>query len=737
MTRSTFCALSIDLFSQTEVAKRLESKKISISGNKIQPSTLNLIVSLIDEYQITEKFSIYFNDEVGPQKIKRHESADGPILSISTDAEERLFGVQLQKQRQQICTPNAPTGDVNLVISYANTAHEQLMRALLTLEQVQSHLKKRTGWKIRDLTNPVERDFRLEELISIEKQLIDLPENVLKVMKIKTIARQQYGVPLPKPNAAAIYFVKDEKILFGDGAFLGGSDIYGEGTIIHEMGHAYWHAKTSQFQEEFTAISWQKENSQYQLKGQSSKNFVSDYAMVSPEEDFAEHFSAYVHQPEWLKSQALEKFSFLKTKVFIDTEYFTTVSENAKINIDSEQPDTTPPWLNQDIAVAFSAGADFNENISATYPLKVMLTQARDDISGFDKILVALKHEQDLNTSIFVDLKPTGSDIKNTDLVGIVNIDPSKIPAGNYKPNQIALVDRANNTTFYKTDSIKSIYLKGLLGSSSRAKPNLDQNKIMLKPISPIDGYQGVELTLPIPHDKYIDSLHINWDVTSLDAPTVHVCNDHFKSNQSCFLSKPGDPEIKMRHFFWKEYSSGDIALTQILFNYLASETNGKDSFSYPITRKISFQHETGRNRPYLIDLNVNKMALLKTRGTNKLGGDTSIAVQVPILNENAGDYHVMVSIRAPSGKRLLHIANKNNSSIDGENLVFNFPLYANQEKGTYLIESFEVTTKFERPKNIPLLMDHGKPAVVKIKLIERGIHKSFTIKEDRTIQLN
>ncbi|MBY0555390.1 hypothetical protein K2P97_12730 [bacterium] len=734
INRSVFCAGTNPSVVGTELVTKLKTQKISYSGSKIQWALLNYISNIFEEFKISGPVALFFKNEPGPKKLSRTDTPSGPVIFVTADAEDMLFGPQLAKYRLQACSDKAPKGDIQFVVSFSNTVFEQLLRALANKDQVSAHLTKKTGWQILNVSSPIERPFRLEELITIEKQIIDIPPDVFKKLQIKQLARQQYGAKLPIETASAMYFVKEQKILFADSAFIDNVEIYGEGTVLHEMGHAYWYGQQESFKDEFIDISWKKFAGSHVLKNKFSTGFVSEYAMKSPEEDFAEHFSAFINQPEWLKTKAPSKFAFFKKQIFPDVEYFTNSAANAKIYVESENPDTKPPWLGRDLKSLFTQKSTADDKTQSPYKVSLRIDDARDDISGFDKILVTLEHIEDSNSKVFFNLAPTGADNTNTPLEGETEVDPDKIPDGAYHVSTIALTDRAKNTTYYKTNDIPNIYLKGNLGAKKRTKPYIDLAKIKINPQPAYEGHQGVEIVIPTPHQQGLNSVHLNWDIKAMDHPTVNVCAGH--STQNCFLSSPGDPEIKIRSYFWKEYAAGTINLTHLTFIYDADKVYGKETFRFPITQQIGFSHNTGRSKASLLDLNVNQMKLAVEKGQNKNGGDTSINFSLPITEVEYDDYNIMVAIMNPSGKRILHIATKNNSKIVAGNIVFNFPLFINQEQGEYIIESFEVKTEFKRPQSIAILMDLGHAANIKIKLKERGIRKTFRIKDDRSVVL-
>ena len=93
----------------------------------------------------------------------------------------------------------------------------------------------------------------------------------------------------------------------------------------------------------------------------------------------------------------------------------------------------------------------------------------------------------------------------------------------------------------------------------------------------------------------------------------------------------------------------------------------GKETFRYPISKTIGFNHDTGHSKISLLDLNVNAMHLSVQNGENKEGGDTSIGFELPIENVNNvafEDYRVFVAILGPSGKRLLSISTKRENQL-------------------------------------------------------------------------
>jgi hypothetical protein len=128
----------------------------------------------------------------------------------------------------------------------------------------------------------------------------------------------------------------------------------------------------------------------------------------------------------------------------------------------------------------------------------------------------------------------------------------------------------------------------------------------------------------------------------------------------------------------------------------------------------------------------------------NEHQGDQNIEVLIPLMNRDAGKFQIYTSITSPSGKRITELTSENSkkkftlTKISGIDYVsFTIPLKKNPEEGEYILESFEIQTLYDRPSRPFLPLDQNNIADKKIKLLERGIRKTFTISEDRIIRLN
>jgi hypothetical protein len=576
---------------------------------------------------------------------------------------------------------------------------------------------------------------------------MDIPQEVFRKMKIKKMTRWRYGALLPEKEAAALYLVNEEKIIFGDAALMEKeADVYGEGTILHEMGHAFWYGQSEEFRTKFSEISWIKDGERWKKNISNSDGFISEYSMKSPEEDFADHFSGYIQFPERLRTTAPKKNEFLQKYAFTDATYFTTVAENAKIKIDSPTPDTTPPWLEKEFISSYRLDIKDRNDNSKISDIYFEVSGALDDLSGIAPGLITLTHTENKNYQIFIktksDKKPDGSYTLSAALVS----EPKTLAPGKYRLGTLSLTDLAGNTKFYESQGIPEVFIDGFLSLNAAGTPDIDISKIKLENLPTIDGYPGVKVTIPIKYEENFESVHLAWEFTKLESKTVHVCKPSSSRYKiPCLLTERYGNLLVIQSYFHKQYPNSQIKLASMKINRKATLKSAKDSqdISIPVdTPHLKTRIQTGRSSLDLIDLEVNQMKLKAITEANKEGGDQNIEISIPILNDSAGEYDVMTTIRSPNGKSILDIVSQDGvrtGKIREDNgmkyLTFKVPLKKNPEDGVYMIESFQVKTQYPRHRKLPL--DQNRLSEKKIKLIERGIKRSFTITDDKFTELN
>lgn len=751
ISKDEFC-LQNENESNSSLSQYFNKKEIKLSGKIPPKELLTLLKGLVEQFHIAGPIDFVFTKEIGPRKVWRGLNETQKTVYFSQNAIELLLQVEIKKIIHEVCNPQWE-GSKSFTIKYTHTVMEQFLRSLSTKQSLEQFLKEKTIWKFRSAKDDpdfnMEQEFRSEELITLVKQIVDVPHEVFTQMNIKSFSRNRLGIPFPIPGAKAAYIVEKQKILIGDEALIDDKvDLYGEGTVLHEMGHAYWFGSLNGLRTQFSIISWIKVNQDWHRKSEGSSGFISEYSLKSPEEDFAEHFSAYIHQSERLREISPEKFEFFRKQIFKDTEYFSTVSKNAKIHIDSPNPDKRPPWLIGSISSSFNIKAQIINEKKET-KVRIEVQGAQDDLSGIGPSSIALNHEENSKIKLFVKLYPKKNIDGSYNLFGETVSQPSKLADGNYLGSNLALTDLAGNLTFYDIKPLSKIFLQGDISLKKDEKPVLDPHKIKIEKAPTINQYPGLILTLPIPFRKDIENIHLTWSFPGLEKKTTHVCNSSRSATPGvlpCILDPIEGQPIKLQAYFFKEYPATKIELASLLVTLKGSAVATKMDFSYvipPNTSSATYFLETPNKHLNLLNLDVNKMQLKALTQLNEKGGDQSIVVSLPLLNEDAGKFYFVMTFRSPTGKRILHVLDAKRkkyekSIIDGiEHIVFQVPLLKNPESGEYLVEGFKLETNYERPRNPYLPLDQNGLSLVKIKLIERGIKKTFTVTSEKKILLH
>ncbi len=323
--------------------------------------------------------------------IRLHSTLEsGPVKVWRKDEDDRHIDLYFAKNAGSGLLQNAlqPDGAITLTVEYHNDLSHQLTDALHSSASLKILLRDR--YRIStDCPKSVEEPCTLlkkSELITLHGMLEDLPDHVRDNLRLSRIHRYPDGISyLPNINAVAAY--SNGVIWITHRAFEETGDLLGEGTLAHEMGHAVWAALSYDLRMGFEKLSWTRDpvSGSPELKS-ADQGHVSRYSMESPEEDFAEHFSAYVAKPELLLTHSPEKKAWLKRHLFLDTEYFTTGDPKTRIFVPSKSADTTPPRFLKDLRSSIEVT---HEPLSEKRTrLRIRLKGVVDDLSGVASIKI-------------------------------------------------------------------------------------------------------------------------------------------------------------------------------------------------------------------------------------------------------------------------------------------------------------------------------------------------------------
>ncbi|MBY0516349.1 MAG: putative zinc-binding metallopeptidase [Bacteriovoracaceae bacterium] len=738
ITRKDFCLEYAAGTGPQAVRTELLTRNIKIE-DEINPHLLGVLAGIFREYQFYGPLKIKLADSEGPKKAWVTGVGKDKTLWLAKNASDLVLGVEIEKVVNKVC--NDKSDKVHeLSISWTNTVYEQILRNLIEPKSITRRFIQVSGWQMEspasDPDHLLEQPFRDEEVVTIVKQFIDLPYEVLRAFGIQYMARAKVGRNVK--GAAGIYYPEKKKILLTDGAFFSGGDIYGEGTVLHEFGHAWWFMQTGRLQETFSNISWKRDGKDWMKKGRGIEGFVSEYATKDPVEDFAESFSAFVHEPEKIIDVAKMKFLFLRQYVFKDITYFSTVAENAKVFVDSQTTDKKPPYLDDKIkkCLKFEKVSLLKEKIT----IKATLGCVWDIMSGPDEMVLGLEHKTEKDSRILISIKPIEGRKLGEPWVleGEGSELAEKLITGEYLVKTLGLIDKAGNRDFLKEDNMPSIFIAGGMGSVQPPKEELNWSLVKFSPIDPSNGHLGYLLELPIKHLSTLRSILMSWYHQSTQEESTHyISSRYLKSN-------PGE-NLKMEVYFSKFHHPGSLVLSNMRIHYEGSSTTKPYTDEYPVPKgEKAPTHIVTSGEDLRGDLDVNAMKLSAFEGDNSDGGKWNIKMKIPLKRDSRMEFSIWVRVRTPSGSNLSFLISESSLERKGDKffqengkdwLEANLPLKIHPERGSYIFESLEITTSPIRDRANPDNLDSLK-FIRRIKLLERGIKKEFKVRPDESLDL-
>jgi len=112
-------------------------------------------------------------------------------------------------------------------------------------------------------------------------------------------------------------------------------------TILHEIGHnvadmTYSKADNNNVWNGFSGWYKRKENGETKWFHNSGK-FVSRYSETSPVEDFAEAFTAFIINAEFLKKTSIKKFNYIKNEIFYGQDYTLEIDSLMQLKMAKEK----------------------------------------------------------------------------------------------------------------------------------------------------------------------------------------------------------------------------------------------------------------------------------------------------------------------------------------------------------------------------------------------------------------
>jgi len=728
------------------------------NSQTITPAFLCELYLYFRAMEITGPLNIYTTDATGPSLVQIKKNNWGEkSLYFSKNAGSKTWA-QSFSQMINALQANPTTLDANelkLTMEYNNELYRQLNILLASTETLKSFLQKKYNLQTYPVSGTYDfkfqRNFTHRETALLLNQLIDLPPQIVQSWHLEKIVRMQGGFKLPK-NAAANYSHDKKIIRMADPAFLPSADddSFGEGTFLHEVGHAVWHALSPAIRDDFLAISWEKNAAGDYAIRMGMDNFVSDYAWTKPGEDFAETFAHFIDNSENIKHKAAEKYSWIRHNIFFDTEYFTDAADNVKTSLISKNPDTEAPYMENITADSIKINITYppaiGESEKAQFDLE--LIGAFDDISGIQSIELEFAAEENncaptLSFSAEDLINPLEGRFKTTITKGL-----EKLRHCIFSLAAVDLQDKAGNKKTVSFSSVSKDYTilgkrKPFLTSTIDVPINeekiLSDTKIFVEPL-PTDTF--VKFELPMQHTKKLKKIMVILEGQK-SLKTFHYI---VRPRDSNFLSKIGEQKVIFTIQIPGVLKSEIFKVTNItlfygqpsnkFFYFLDKELSvdiPRDNAHFNITHESNVSDNTP---PHIL---VNKITMQPHYAANSLGGNASIHILIPTTGLDRGKESIHLYIRSPIGKELHFGADAEEiQKEDGIKYISYFvPLAPNHAAGEYIISAITLLENYETPKEIKEKYSYpytGFYQEENIRLLQRGIRHTLNIKNPRDL---
>lgn len=707
-------------------------KKYDLRVDPKVASDKELLIYLLAYFEVMgappEKGMTLKMGESGSRLAKRN----GKDLIFAPNASRDLFPKKLHQEIEKEKDPSRVT------VKFNNTLFEQLTEEVSTREFVQQLLKDQFNLSIdpkdtADSVQPYAREMTHKEATMVLKQISDLPLSIAKDLKLRTIVRMRPG---DKGAVAADYNKESETIRLYDKAFEEGP-VQGEGTVLHEFGHALWQSMPPHYQERFTQLSW--DTSVYgSPKLKKTANFVTDYARKSPEEDFAEHFSAFVNNSEWLKRMAPDKqlmLSEMFNSYYLDDSKYTAGGhDKTKAAIKSEKPDTQPPKFAGKLEDLITLRAKL---IEATNEVEItcIVEKLFDDISGVSKISINLgdeKRKKNLDTLFFGPKDLT--DAKQGRYEKSTKIPLSEVsPDSNIVTIAVRVHDFAENDETYLFPEKKV----GVSGTSGRQeRPPLDlENRLAEIKIESLPVKEGMEpayrITLPVAPSKDIKVIDLQWELKAVPGFSPY----HYLENHELRPSEDGK-SLVADIFFAAHVPRSEAQLSQIGVRYNEGKEWEEQSNYVPIPKTalnvgVTIKSSAPDNLKLRADINAIELTSRTSDQPNKEGGKHFIHGRFPLQGLAGGQSaKTFVRLRSPTGKVFLALFDP--MKVTNGIAEFDLALPPNPEQGEYRVESVDIDKEYSSPgKSLPgaeASMQLKSSKKLEIKALERNIERTFDL---------
>lgn len=698
---------------------------------------------------------------------------DGNNIYFSKNAGQKTITKKFHEVMDAFSNTNEVLPDeIQITFEYDNELYSQLNAVFLNSKDIKDFMYLHTGIIFNlEKTDPnysITQEFTQRELLLILKQFLDLPVHIRDSLALEKIIRMADGYQPPTFGFAIVrgmYLFEEKTIQIFDPAFEPSGDETGEELVLHEIAHALWgkslwYAFPQHLRDEYESLSWEGN----EITG---NEFISEYSMENIFEDFAEHFSMYLDNPETLLHKTPGKYQWLKENVFVNTGYFSTPAlDNLKIFVHSELEDLNPPYLavGQSILTVEKGRELGGREPSIVYALH--LEGLFDDISGVQSIGLIFKLDDEDNKDYlavrgqnFRDIYK-GARCESTRKCSLFDsnnpgaysfIRQAKLKnqkPGMYRLERMTVKDYSGNLKMINNPEYffgqVEFYIPGTKkGQSSRG----------ISHIGKFSEYQ--EQYIKDNMEVILGSTHTGDTTAVFLLPDVLLPDDEIRSIGILLRGKETERKLRFRtsieHYDYVLHGfelldiaiprrSGFFSVPVLIPAFLPSEEYDVASIEYNVKggslnlkcdyECFQFLHTTNQADHTHPEAVAEDIVLSVLQGSNSEGGDTSVLAHIPVTGFEKGirnNWYQTATLRSPKGDLIDDSSRAVNSK---ESLQFQFDLKPYHQQGEYILSYIGLTEKHTLvTEGIIGWSIVGEDFETQDRLLRRGIRKTIKIK--------
>ena len=706
----------------------LRSKTLSIDET-IPPQLQQYLYHYYMMVQPTKKVHIRMVESDGPRKVWLEENR----IYFGQNAVEDLIN-------QSAFTYKKDSSEM-AEVSYNHTLFVQLNAIFLDYSQTAELIFRLYGLGIHDGSEDQFQAFSLHELHSILENLTSLPPHILHQLHLRELAKSSGHKRLfhAGREASAIYNPRNQRITISSN-FLETRTSQWTSTLLHELGHALWMNTPEQLKKEYTGLSFQERFPLSNWNTKPNACFITSYATKSPEEDFAEHFAAFIEEPELLKSRCPSKYNMMQEEVFKDTRYSSQAHKKAKLFVDSQSPDSDPAIFTHPISDSIRVEMRVKDKHSME--LSMQAIGLYDTHSGVEELCLRFENslgeviQEYLRTEDLINERTGRYERK-------VTIPREMYGVSTMKLVSVISTDRAKNVAVHSIDKEQTISVPGTKGELSPHpnEPLESQYKdIQQRFVERIHGEAVFDITIPVGRHEGLHRVTLDWDGENRESKISMYKSDSNYGKETYRFTKfkhNGKPFVRVRIHFPKNLISGTYWLTKVELEYekksgfVAHNSTIHLPFQGHSSLALSLDNEQKDTTIATMDENGLQLSTMNHDTPNPKGGEKSIVLQVPIKGVDVGELGTQIYVRAPSGKVLSWYLHSGMESVQQNKNDFTFvlPLDVHHEKGTYILEEIEIEEEYRLEHRVSnQVVFQSRNHKTKIRFKERGIHKRIQI---------